>query len=128
MRSIAKGVVEQNPDDPTYQGLSTGQAWDYAREQIQEWVDGGWTKTGTDRYYDASIDHAGDVIGLQFCRDNSEMHGRDVETGEIVPEEESGEFAFYSHYSITMAPGPGVEGFWQATHVEVEGDAAQCDQ
>jgi len=126
MRSIAKGVVEQDPDDPMYQGLSSGQARDYARDQIQQWVDGGWTKTGTDRYYDAEIDQAGEVIGVEFCRDNSEMHGKEVESGEIVPEEETGEFAFLSHYSMTMAEAPGAEGFWQATAIEVEGDASQC--
>ncbi|MDT0346162.1 hypothetical protein [Streptomyces litchfieldiae] len=128
IRSIALGVVEQDPDHPIYQGYSTGAARDYARTQIGLWVDGGWTMHGTDRFYAPEIrrPESGDTIGVEFCHDESQMLGKDAETGEALPPTEyEGDEHLY-HYTIVMAPAPGVEGFWQAQGVEVEEEAAQC--
>jgi hypothetical protein len=125
LRGIAKGITEQDPDHTAYKSYSTGSARTYGQSQIQEWVDGGWTMQGTDRYYDLSFRHVNeDVIGVQFCHDESQMQGRDVETGETVEgeEEEGGSLLFWT---IVMTESV-VDGFWQATGVTVERDASQC--
>jgi len=128
MRSIAKGVVEQNPDDPTYQGYATGGAFDYARTQIELWVDGGWTMHGTDRFYDADAQKAeeGGAITVEFCHDDSEMLGKDAQTGEALPPEEYDGYEYLYHYAIIMVEPVADTDFWQAASVDVEEEATQC--
>ncbi|RMI35995.1 hypothetical protein [Streptomyces triticirhizae] len=125
LRAIAAGVVAQDADHSSYQGLSTNQAYDYARDQIQQWIDGGWTKTGTDRYYQLTVEQNESVIGVSFCRDSSEIFGKEIDTGEIVPVETT-EYSSFSYYTIAMAEAPGAEGHWWASGIEVVGEAAEC--
>jgi hypothetical protein len=127
MRSIAKGVVEQNPDDPTYQGYATAGAIDYARTQIELWVDGGWTMHGTDRFYDANTEKAeGGAVTVEFCHDDSEMLGKDAQTGEALPPTEYEGYEYLYHYTIIMAEPVADAGFWQAASVSVDEEATQC--
>ncbi|MQS06332.1 hypothetical protein [Streptomyces alkaliphilus] len=126
LTALNKAIVEQDPDHPLYQGHSLGGAREYARDQVEQWVDGGWTKSGKDRYYKLDFRRVGDIIGVEFCRDNSEMFGKEVATGNLVPKEEGSEYSQYTYYTIGMVESPGAEGFWQATAIEVLGEAQQC--
>ena len=128
LRAIAASVVAQDPEGGIYRGHAMNQAVDYARTQVQQWVDGGWTMYGTDRYYNATTSRNSsneDMVVVEFCNDSSQLPGKDVETGEVLPAEDQNASSVY-HYSVNMAPAPGVEGFWQAHGVAVEGDAPQC--
>ncbi|GAA3868957.1 hypothetical protein GCM10022227_28220 [Streptomyces sedi] len=126
LRAIAASVVAQDPD--AYNGYGVEQAAEYARTQTELWIDGGWTMYGTDRYYQATTapnPANEELVVVEFCNDGSELVGKYVESGEVVPDEEQNETSVY-HYTVSMSPAPGVEGFWQARSVTVEGDAPQC--
>jgi hypothetical protein len=95
--------------------------------EISAWVDGGWVRTGSDRFYDLTIDRGGeDTIRVEFCRDNSDMYGKDVDTGELVPKEETGAYDNYSHYAIMMWDAPWGDRAYVARAIVVEGEASQC--
>lgn len=127
LRAIAASVVAQDPEGGIYRGHAMGGAQGYAREQIQAWVDNGWTMHGTDRYYDAEVApvESTETMRAQFCGDSTEMIGKDVETGEPLSEEQQLEESVY-HYDLVLAEAPGVEGFWQVHGIEVTEAGASC--
>ncbi|WP_407561284.1 hypothetical protein [Streptomyces sp. 184] len=126
VRSIYRGVAEQEPKDPAAQFYSRDQALTYAQDQVQAYVDGGLTATGTERYYQAEVRTYGRSVGISFCVDQSKIYGKKVETGEVLRTEESS--ASYLFYQVSMGKYPGRDDVWQATSIDVEGEAAQCEQ
>ncbi|UED84571.1 hypothetical protein [Streptomyces profundus] len=128
LRAIAADIVAQAPEGGVHQGYARDQAGDYARTQVRQWVDGGWTMYGTDHFYDATVERGeGESANMlvEFCNDTSQLPGKDVASGEVLPAEEQHDVSIYL-YRVVMAEAPGVEGFWQASHVEVEGGAERC--
>ncbi|WP_130796266.1 hypothetical protein [Streptomyces otsuchiensis] len=126
IRAITVGVNEQDPEHALYQGFSLEEARRFGEGHIKAWVDGGWIKSGTDRYYDLDVRRNGDVIGVAFCRDNSEMVGKDAASGEVVPSEDSGPYGNFGRYSLVMSPAMGDENAWLATDIDIQTEAQQC--
>ncbi|WP_181786621.1 hypothetical protein [Streptomyces phytophilus] len=124
VRSIYRGVAEQEPKDPATQFYAREQALTYARDQIQAYVDGGLTATGTERYYRAEVRSYGTSVGISFCVDQSKIYGKKVKSGEVLRTEESA--ASYLYYQVSMSKFPGRDDAWQATLIDVEGEATQC--
>ncbi|MFG2160918.1 hypothetical protein [Streptomyces olivaceus] len=125
IRALNHGITEQNAKDPAYGFYSAAGAARYAESQIQEYVDGGWTLTGEDRYYQAEADPAGegDSIVVTFCEDQSKAYGKEVKTGKVQRTEES--LASYQKFSLLMAPQQD-SPVWRAQQITVEGKAAAC--
>ncbi|WBB62970.1 hypothetical protein O7599_10755 [Streptomyces sp. WMMC500] len=126
IRSIYRGVAEQEPKDPAAQFYSRDQALTYAQDQIQAYVDGGLTATGTERYYQAEVRSYGTTVGISFCVDQSKIFGKKIKTDEVLRTEESS--ASYLFYQVSMAKFPGRDDVWQATTIDVEGEATQCEE
>ncbi|MEO3764511.1 hypothetical protein [Streptomyces sp. B5E4] len=126
VRSIYRGIAEQEAKDPAAQFYAREQALTYAQDQIQAYVDESLTATGTERYYRAEVKSYGDSVGISFCVDQSEIYGKEIKTGEVLRTEESD--ASYLFYQVSMAKIPGRDDAWQATLIDVEGEAAQCRQ
>ncbi|MDT0265227.1 hypothetical protein RM844_02865 [Streptomyces sp. DSM 44915] len=127
LRAIAHSVVAQDPESGMFRGHSNGGAQSYAEEQVQAWVDNGWTMHGTDRYYDASTEAAdgSSNIRVRFCGDSSEMIGKEVATGEPLSADQQLAESLY-HYDMILTEAPGVAGFWQVNGVAVTADEATC--
>ncbi|MFH8237093.1 hypothetical protein [Streptomyces sp. NPDC018321] len=128
IRALNHGITEQDAKDPAYGFYSAAGAARYAESQIEEYVAGGWTLTGEDRYYQAETNPVGDgekarTILVTFCEDQSKAYGKEVKTGEVHRTEES--LASYQRFSILMAPqeDPPV---WRAQQITVEGKAEEC--
>ena len=75
IRALDHGIAEQDPNDPAYQFYSAAQAAQYAKSQIEAWVKGKWTVTGTDRYYDEEVTTLNDGKGVlvAFCRNQAKF-------------------------------------------------------
>lgn len=128
IRALNHGITQQDPDDPAYQFYSGAGAARYAKSQIQEYVDGGWTVTGTDRYYDAETDSADSskaakTVLVTFCEDQSKAYGKEVKSGKVHRTEES--LASYQKFSILMSSQED-SPVWRAQQITVAGKAKEC--
>ncbi|MFE1992836.1 hypothetical protein [Streptomyces parvulus] len=128
IRALNHGITEQDAKDPAYGFYSAAGATHYAESQITEYVDGGWTLTGEDRYYQAETDPVGEgkkakSVLVTFCEDQSKAYGKEVKTGKVQRTEES--LASYQKFSLLMAPQQD-SPVWRAQQITVEGKAAEC--
>ncbi|MFF5609869.1 hypothetical protein ACFY65_26410 [Streptomyces cellulosae] len=96
----------------------------YARSQIKEYVDGGWTLTGTDRYDDARTLASGSgAVLVTFREDRSEAYGKDIRTGKVHRTGKAP--ASFQKFSILMAPATDTQ-VWRAQQITVKGKATEC--
>ncbi|MFJ8593182.1 hypothetical protein [Streptomyces sp. NPDC093598] len=128
IRALNHGITKQDPNDPAFQFYSSGQAAQYAHSQIKEYVDGGWTLTGRDRYYDADISPGDEsekvkTVNVTFCEDQSKVFGREVKSKKVHRTKES--LASYQKFTLLMTSVQD-NPVWRAQRVTVEGKAAEC--
>ncbi|MFF7802183.1 hypothetical protein [Streptomyces olivaceus] len=125
-RTIYHGVDKRTAKDPAVTAYATSSGMKYAKTQIEAWIEGGWTATGTLRHYDASTRSSenGTSVEVAFCADASQFYGKEVKTGKVLTTEPSVED--FDHYKITMVKHPTAEGLWQASKVFVATKARKC--
>ncbi|MET9758665.1 hypothetical protein ABZ016_06360 [Streptomyces sp. NPDC006372] len=126
IRALKHGIAEQDPEDPAYRFYSGAQASQYAKSQIESWVRGGWTVTGTDKYYDEDITPLKDSKSLlvSFCRNQAKFYGREIKSKKVLHTEES--LDSYQSWKLLMIPPSGSSQVWKTGNVEVVGKAKQC--
>ncbi|MFW6694082.1 hypothetical protein [Streptomyces sp. MAR4 CNX-425] len=124
LRSVFRGVTEQSSADPAAQFYARDQALTYAQDQVEQSLDAGVTVTGTQRFYRLEREAHASAVAFSFCANQSEMYSKDVETGKVHRTEESD--SSYLYYQVVMGKYPGRDDIWQATSVDVEGEATQC--
>ncbi|MFE0413119.1 hypothetical protein [Streptomyces tendae] len=126
IRALDHGIAQQDPNDPAYQFYSTGGAEKYAKSQIEAWVKDGWTVTGDDRYFDASIDPVGEgkSVLVSFCRNQAKFYSKKVKTGKVNYTEEN--LDSYQKFSLLMSPSDASAAVWQARQIEVQGRVKEC--
>jgi hypothetical protein len=128
IRALNHGITKQDPADPAFQFYSSGQAAQYAHAQIKEYVDGGWTLTGKDLYYQAETS-PGDksekvkTVNVTFCEDQSKVYGKEVKSEKVHRTKES--LASFQKFTILMTSVKG-NPVWRAQQVTVEGKAEEC--
>ncbi|WP_345576439.1 hypothetical protein [Streptomyces prasinosporus] len=125
-RAIYRGVDKRTTKDASVTAYATGDGLNYAETQINAWIDGGWTATGTLRHYDATTRSSanGNSVEVAFCADAGEFYGKEIKTGKVLKTEPSIED--FDHYKIIMVKYPTGTGLWQASKVFVETKAAKC--
>lgn len=130
LRGIAHGIVTRKVDDPVVGRYAQGgsDAMTYARTQIQHAVDGGWTETGTDRYYRPTVKlgsaRNGATVG--FCDFQGKVYGRDLKTRKLLGTAVNDDS--YLYFTIVMAKFPTGADLWQAVSVDVKAKATQCKE
>ncbi|MGC0330234.1 hypothetical protein RKD23_003224 [Streptomyces sp. SAI-170] len=126
LRAIYRGVDKRTTKDAALTTYATGDALHYGEVQINEWLKGGWTATGTRRHYDATTRSVpnGSSVEVSFCADTGKFYGKEVKTGKVLKTDPSPKD--FGHYKIIMVKFPTGEGLWQASKVFVETGAAQC--
>ncbi|MBD0842754.1 hypothetical protein [Streptomyces sp. TRM68416] len=125
-RAIYHGVDKRTAKDAAVTAYSTGEGLNYAKTQINAWIDGGWTATGTLRHYDATTRSApnGTSVEVAFCADAGEFYGKEIKSGKVLETEPSIED--FDYYKIIMVKHPTGTDLWQASKVFVETKAAKC--
>ncbi|MBZ6107085.1 hypothetical protein ACF1HU_30160 [Streptomyces olivaceus] len=126
IRALDHGIAQQDPNDPAYQFYSTGGAAKYAKSQIEAWVKDGWTVTGNDRYFNASIDPVGEGKStlITFCRNQAKFYSKKVKTGKVNYTDEN--LDSYQKFSLLMSPSEQSAKVWQARQIEVQGRVKEC--
>jgi hypothetical protein len=125
-RAIYRGVDKRTSREAAVAAYATGEGLHYAKTQIDAWIEGGWTATGTLRHYDATTRSAsnGNSVEVAFCADSGKFYGKEIKTDKILTTEPSIED--FDHYKIIMVKYPTGNGLWQASKVFVETKAAKC--
>ncbi|TGB08399.1 hypothetical protein [Streptomyces sp. MZ04] len=125
-RAIYRGVDKRTAKDAAVTVYSTGEGLHYAQTQINEWIDGGWTATGTLRHYQATTRSTanGNSAEVAFCADASKFYGKEIKTKKILKTKKS--IADFDYYKIIMVKHPTGKGLWQASKVFVETKAEKC--
>ncbi|MER7865893.1 hypothetical protein ABTZ90_02285 [Streptomyces cellulosae] len=126
LRAIYRGVDKRTPKDAALTAYATGEGLRYGEVQINEWIKGGWTATGTRRHYDATTRSAsnGSSVEVAFCSDASKFYGKEVKTGKVLKTEPS--LKDFGYYKIIMIKVPTGDGLWQASKVYVETGVEKC--
>lgn len=134
LRSIWHGVTKQNPNDPSYQKLSTHQAKTYAHDLIKKHVDGGWTLTGDNQYYRLKTDFVNlrtdlnsapkKAVQANFCRNQQKFYGKSVKTGKKAVTKPS--LKDYQEFTVLMVPTDKSGKHWKAQRIEVLGKSKGC--
>ncbi|RDD86326.1 hypothetical protein [Streptomyces parvulus] len=126
LRAIYRGVDKRTSKDAALAAYATGEATHYAETQINEWIKGGWTGTGTRRHYDATTRSApnGNSVEVAFCADTGKFYGKEVKTGKVLKTEPS--LKDFNFYKVIMVKLPTGEDLWQASKVFVETEAQKC--
>ena len=125
-RAIYRGVDKRTANEAAIATYSTGEGLHYAKTQVNAWIDGGWTATGTLRHYNATTRSAdsGTSVEVAFCADAGKFFGKEVKTGKVLTTEPSIED--FDYYKIIMVKFPTSDTLWQASKVFVETKAAKC--
>ncbi|WP_328550166.1 hypothetical protein [Streptomyces sp. NBC_00366] len=126
LRAIYRGIGKRSTKDAALTTYATGDGLHYAQVQIDAWIKGGWTATGTERHYDASTRSTtnGQAVEVAFCVDSSKFYGKEIKTGKVLKTKPS--LADFDHFKIVMVKLPTAEGLWQASKVYVQTKAAKC--
>ncbi|MFJ4407854.1 hypothetical protein [Streptomyces sp. NPDC088910] len=130
MRSIAHGIVKRNVNEPLVAQYAQpgGSAAAYARTQIGQAVDGGWTETGTDRFYrpTVKVTSAKTAATVGFCDFQGKVYGKDVRSGKLLGTAVTD--SSYVYFTIVMAKFPAGADLWQAVSVDAKAKATQCKE
>ncbi|WP_329052706.1 hypothetical protein OG873_25075 [Streptomyces violaceus] len=126
LRAIYRGVNKRTTKDAAVTAYATGDGLHYANTQINAWIDGGWTATGTLRHYDGTTRSApnGKSVEVAFCADSGKFFGKEIKTQKILKTKPSIED--FDYFKIVMVKFPTNEGLWQASKVFVEANAEKC--
>jgi hypothetical protein len=126
LRAIYRGVDKRTAKDAAVTAYATGDGLHYAQVQINEWIKGGWTATGTLRHYDATTRSApnGRSVEVAFCADSGKFYGKEIKTTKILTTKPSIED--FDYFKIVMVKFPTGTDLWQASKVFVETKAEQC--
>ncbi|MEV5931199.1 hypothetical protein AB0L56_00140 [Streptomyces sp. NPDC052079] len=130
VRAVNYGIVQQDAEDAAYKFYSApgSSAQSYAKKQIQQYVDGGWTITGVQRYTRAKVEMAGDGsrASVSFCDNDSKFYGKEVKTKEVLKTEPSDKDYYF--FEIVMTASHEAKGLWTADTIEVQKEATQCKE
>ncbi|MFF5143916.1 hypothetical protein ACFY6U_30000 [Streptomyces sp. NPDC013157] len=128
VRAINYGITRQDAEDAAYKFYSTagGTAQAYAKKQIKQYIDGGWTVTGVQRYSQGKVNLAADGkrASVAFCDDDSKFYGKEVKSKKVLKTSPSDKDYYY--FEIVMTASQEVRGLWTAEDVEVQSEATQC--
>ncbi|MEU3849583.1 hypothetical protein [Streptomyces sp. NPDC029554] len=126
LRAIYRGVDQRSAEEAAVTTYATEGGLHYAQAQIDEWIKGGWTATGTRRHYDVTTRSAGNgkSVEVGFCADTSRFYGKEIRTGKVLKTKPS--LKDFGYYKIVMVKSVAAAGVWQASKVFVERTVEQC--
>ncbi|MEV0218454.1 hypothetical protein [Streptomyces sp. NPDC050704] len=126
LRAIYRGVDKRTTKDAAVTAYATGEGLHYAKTQINAWIDGDWTATGTLRHYDATTRSTSNskAVEVAFCADAGKFYGKEIKTEKILTTKPSIED--FDYYKIIMVKFPTGTDLWQASQVFVETKAEKC--
>ncbi|SNX63215.1 hypothetical protein SAMN06272735_5017 [Streptomyces sp. TLI_55] len=126
LRAIYRGIDKRTTKDAALTTYATGDGLHYGEVQINAWIKGGWTATGTERHYDVSTRSTTNdqAVEVAFCVDSTKFYGKEIKTGKVLKTEPS--IKDFDYFKIIMTKYPTADDLWQASKVYVQTKAAKC--
>ncbi|QEU92579.1 hypothetical protein [Streptomyces kanamyceticus] len=128
VRAIRHGITKQDVDDPAYKFYSESRspAQAYAKDQIEQRVDRGFSISGEMRFSRTKVSPAENEKSavVSFCSDSSKLYSKEVKTEKVHRTEPS--ISDYNSWQVLMTPAKNSEGPWRAQKVRVEEKAVEC--
>ncbi|MEU9735716.1 hypothetical protein [Streptomyces sp. NPDC048002] len=125
-RAMFRGVDKGTTKDAGVVTYAVDGGLKYANTQINAYIDGGWTVTGTRRHYDVTTRSAanGTSVEVAFCADDTKFYGKEVKSGKVLKTDPS--INDFGYFKIIMVKNPTGTDLWRASKVFVETKAAKC--
>ncbi|MER8224070.1 hypothetical protein ABTZ58_26465 [Streptomyces sp. NPDC094143] len=91
LRANYRGVDQRSVEDATVTTYAIGDGLHYADTQINAWIDGDWTATGTPRHYDATTRSApnGKSVEVAFCAVSGKFFSKETKSKKTLKTEPS---------------------------------------
>ncbi|WP_432044150.1 hypothetical protein [Streptomyces cadmiisoli] len=126
LRAVYRGVDKRTTEDAAVTTYATDGGLKYANTQINAYIEGDWTVTGTRRHYDVTTRSAanGESVEVAFCADSSKFYGKEIKTGKVLKTDPS--IDDFDYFKIIMVKFPTGADLWQASKVFVETKATKC--
>jgi hypothetical protein len=127
VQAIWHGVLARNANDQAYHFYSRTAGTAFGKSRIEAELKGGWTPSGTDRYYNATTAPDGDAksVRITFCHDASKAFSTARKTGKRRAPKPNPEN--FQKYDVLMRPSPVLPEGWVAEKVQVQERAtADC--
>ncbi|MEU5957300.1 hypothetical protein [Streptomyces sp. NPDC047525] len=127
-RAIEYGIVKQDAGDAGYKFYSEigSPAQSYAKKQIKDHIDAGYTVTGERRYTDVKVQTVTKqkTIAVTFCTNDNKLFGKEVKSKKVLRTKPS--IKDYSSWQISMTASTKTKGLWRADLIKVEGESQEC--
>ncbi|MFD4477478.1 hypothetical protein ACFWPU_15385 [Streptomyces sp. NPDC058471] len=128
VKSIRYGIVKQDTEDAAYKFYSEYQspAFKYAKDQIKQRVDKGFTISGEMRFTDVKVQPVKSKKSavVTFCSDSSKLYSKEVKTKKVHHTEAS--ISDFDSWQVLMTASDSNKGLWRAKQVEVATEAKEC--
>lgn len=128
VKSIRYGIVKQDTEDAAYKFYSEYQspAFKYAKDQIKQRVDKGFTISGEMRFTDIKVEPVKSEKSavVTFCSDSSKLYSKEVKTKKVHHTEAS--LSDFDSWQVLMTASDSNKGLWRAKQVEVATEAKEC--
>lgn len=127
-RAIEYGIVKQDAGDAAYKFYSEigSPAQSYAKKQIKDHIDAGYTVTGERRYTGVKVQTVTKkkTVAVNFCTNDNKLFGKEVKSEKVLRTKPS--IKDYSSWQISMTASKKTKGLWRADLIKVEGESQQC--
>ena len=123
IKAFYQAVDRGNPADPVFGRYATGAAAAVWGRWVQDFKKGGWTATGTDRYFDRIVQVQGPGrAGVAFCQDQRFVYSKVKKTGQVLRTTPSAN----SYVLYQTVVEKNASGVWQTTRTISQRGAQQC--
>jgi hypothetical protein len=123
IKAFYQAVDRGNPADPVFGRYATGTAAAVWGRWVAEFKQGGWTATGTDRYFDRVVQLEGPGrAGVSFCQDQRFVYSKVKSTGQVLRTRPSAN-SFVLYQAVVEKSRSGI---WQTTNTISQRGAQRC--
>ncbi|MEV8596623.1 hypothetical protein [Streptomyces sp. NPDC052012] len=123
IRALNAAIVAQNPRLPVLEYYTEGEGAAAAQQWVQQFMDAGWTVTGTTRYFDRAVKVKSESsAAIGYCGDESKGYSKVIKTGELKGTQVTKDS--YVAYSAQVAKNK--QGVWELVKIASTRGAAGC--
>ena len=116
-------MITDNPKSPGLSFYSSGDALASGYQWVKQELDGGYTITGTSRYYDRHVVSAdGSSAVMSYCLDQSQEFGKVRKSGQVLKTPTSPN----SFVLFNVRMQKNTAGVWQTTYVQSYEGEKKC--
>lgn len=123
VRALDAAIEAQDPRFPALEYYTEGEGAAAAQQWVRSFKDGGYTVTGTVRYFDRQVVvESADKASLSYCADESKGYNKVVKTGEVKKTQATKNS--YVAYGVQVQKN--AKGVWELVKIASTRGADRC--